>query len=184
MPARKRARKTAPVRRPARRPSRPKGKAPARAARKTAPRRRAAPARQAPRTAAAPARVANAIGLLDMHMDYTTHSVEDMRRFYTELLGFKSFQYDPGFDYLSVTTGPSSSLGFMPPMPGPPEQWRPPREPWIYLLVKNVDRAYRDLLARGATFEQEPTDMPWRHRVATLRDPEGRMVCLAHPLTP
>jgi len=96
-----------------------------------------------------------------------------------EQLGFESFQYDPAFQYLSVRTGPSSSLGFMPPMPGPPEQWRPPREPVIYLHVRDVDRAYRDLKAKGVTFQQEPQDMPWKHRVAILRDPEGRMVMLA-----
>jgi predicted enzyme related to lactoylglutathione lyase len=76
-------------------------------------------------------------------------------------------------------TGPSSSVGFMPPLPGPPEQWRPPREPNIYLIVADVDRAYRELTEKGATFEQAPTDMPWGHRVAVLRDPEGRAVCLA-----
>ena len=38
---------------------------------------------------------------------------------------------------------------------------------------------YRDLKAKGVTFQQEPKDMPWKHRVAVLRDPEGRMVMLA-----
>jgi predicted enzyme related to lactoylglutathione lyase len=112
-------------------------------------------------------------------VDFTTHALEDMKRFYTEVLGFESFEYDPAFQYLSVRTGPSSSLGFMPPVPGPPEQWRPPREPVIYLHVRDVDRVYRDLTARGVTFLQEPKDMPWKHRVAILRDPEGRMLMLA-----
>lgn len=71
----------------------------------------------------------------------------------------------------------------MPSMPGPPEQWRPPREPAIYLFVTNVDRAHRDLVAKGVSFEQDPTDMPWGHRLAILRDPEGRKVCLAQDLT-
>jgi uncharacterized glyoxalase superfamily protein PhnB len=70
----------------------------------------------------------------------------------------------------------------MPPMPGPPEQWQPPREPTIYLFVADVDRAHRNLVAKGVTFEQEPRDMPWGHRVARLRDPEGRNVCLAQVL--
>jgi predicted enzyme related to lactoylglutathione lyase len=112
-------------------------------------------------------------------MDFTTHALEDLKRFYTEQLGFASFKYDPSLQYLSVRTGESSSLGFMPPMPGPPEQWRPPREPVIYLHVRDVDRVYRDLKAKGVTFQQEPQDMPWKHRVAVLRDPEGRMVMLA-----
>jgi len=156
---------------------------------KAAPGRKAAPgkragARTAPRrrTAAAgtaPVRVPNAIGLRVHHMDYTTHALDEVRRFYTEVLGFASFTFDPKMSYLAVNTGASSSIGFMPPMATPPEQWQPPREPTIYLIVENVDRAHRDLVAKGVSFEQEPADMPWGHRLAVLRDPEGRMVCLA-----
>jgi len=147
--------------------------------RRTAVRRR----RAAPRgAAAAPPAVPNDIGLRVQHMDYTTHAPDEVRRFYTEQLGFTEFTFDAKMSYLAVTTGPSSSIGFMPPMPGPPEQWQPPREPSIYLIVEDVDRAHRDLAAKGVTFEQAPTTMPWGHRTAVLRDPEGRMVCLAQIL--
>lgn len=121
----------------------------------------------------------SAIGMTQQHMDYTTHDIEGVKRFYTEILGLSRFRFIPENSYLAIETGPSSSLGFMPPMPGPPERWRPPREPNLYLQVEDVDRAFRELSARGAAFEQEPADMPWGHRVALLRDPEGRMVCLA-----
>jgi predicted enzyme related to lactoylglutathione lyase len=163
--------------------NRPRTKQASRPARPTSrpatTRRTAAKSAPRPRTGARSASFASAIGAIHQHMDFTTHALEDMKRFYTEQLGFQSFEYDPAFQYLSVRTGPSSSLGFMPPMPGPPEQWRPPREPVIYLHVRDVDRAYRDLKAKGVTFQQEPQDMPWNHRVAILRDPEGRMVMLA-----
>ncbi|MGH7741284.1 MAG: VOC family protein [Candidatus Eiseniibacteriota bacterium] len=112
-------------------------------------------------------------------MDYTTHDPEAVRRFYTRLLGFTDFQFLPAHQYLAVRTGPTSSLGFMPPMPGPPEDWRPPREPNIYLFVEDVDRACRELKARGVIIDSPPADMPWGHRVAQLRDPEGRSVTLA-----
>jgi predicted enzyme related to lactoylglutathione lyase len=124
----------------------------------------------------------SAIGLTQQHMDYTTHDIEGVRRFYTEVLGLSRFRFIPENNYLAIDTGPSSSLGFMPPMPGPPERWRPPREPNLYLWVEDVDRAFRELSARGVTFEQEPADMPWGHRIARLRDPEGRMLCLAQQL--
>ncbi len=117
-------------------------------------------------------------------MDYTSHALDDVKRFYTELLGFRHFDFDPQMQYLYVRTGASSSVGFMPPLPGPPEQWRPPREPAIYLEVSDVDRAHRDLVAKGVTFVQPPMDMPWRHRVAILRDPEGRTIMLAQPQAP
>jgi lactoylglutathione lyase len=153
-----------------------------------APKRTARPPRAAKRSAPAratravtPAAARGAIGLVVQHMDYTTHDLAAVERFYREVLGFASNR-DPQFDYLHVETGPSSSLGFMAPMPGPPEQWRPPREPAIYLIVEDVDRAHRALVEKGVTFEQEPTDMPWGHRTAVLRDPEGRLLCLAQPI--
>jgi len=126
-----------------------------------------------------PASSPSAIGLVVHHLDYTSHDLEGVKRFYTEVLGFKDFNQDPRFNYLMVKTSPTSSVGFMPPMPGPPEQWRPPREPALYFMVKDVDRAHRQLSLKGIPFEQAPQDMPWGHRVAILRDPEGRTVCLA-----
>jgi predicted enzyme related to lactoylglutathione lyase len=131
-----------------------------------------------------PRRVPSGIGLMTHHMDYTSQDVESIKRFYTEALGFSDFVHDPEMNYLMVKTGGSSSLGFMPPMAGPPEEWRPPREPAIYLIVEDVDRAYQGLLAKNVTFDKPPQDMPWRHRVALLRDPEGRRVCLAQILEP
>ena len=128
---------------------------------------------------AAPPKVPSGIGLVNHHMDYTSQDLDGVKRFYTEILGFTNSRHDPSVNYLFVQTGPSSSIGFMPPMPGPPEEWRPPREPALYLMVQNVDRAHADLVAKGVTFDQAPQDMPWGHRVAHLRDPEGRRVCLA-----
>jgi predicted enzyme related to lactoylglutathione lyase len=102
-----------------------------------------------------------------------------IKRFYTQVLGFTRFIEEPKVPYLTIRTTPTTSLGFMAPMPGPPEHWRPPGEPALYFFVKNVDRAHKDLIAKGVSFQQPPTDMPWGHRMAICRDPEGRMVCLA-----
>jgi lactoylglutathione lyase len=126
----------------------------------------------------------NAIGLIRVHVSYNSHEMDQVRRFYTETLGFTRFDGEPASEYLWIQTGGRSSIGFSAPEPGPPEQWRPPREPSLYLIVSDVDRAHLELTERGATFEQGPTDMPWRHRVATLRDPEGRLVCLAQVIEP
>ena len=122
----------------------------------------------------------NAIGLVGEHLDFTSHDLESVKRFYTELLGFSNYTHDPGFDYLNVMLAPHVSIGFMPPVPGPPEQWRPPREPALYLVVEDADRAHARLTEKGVTFDQAPADMPWGDRAALLRDPEGRMVWIAH----
>ena len=157
----------------------------AKAAKPRTPKKAARPAkRRAAQPAASPAspKVPSGISLVMHHMDYTSQAMDEVRRFYTELLGFSSYELDPQANYLMVRTGPSSSLGFMPPMEGPPEQWRPPREPAIYLFVEDVDRAHADLTAKGVEFMQPPQDTFYGHRVAILKDPEGRTVCLAHPL--
>lgn len=196
MAARKRARPSRKPRSASRRPARPAKKrkaggsrpAPAkkRGARKARPAAKAS--RPASRRSGASARpkasggVPSGIGLVNHHLDYTTHDLAAVRRFYVEVLGFTQVEEMPDLEYISIQTGPSSSLGFSPPMPGPPEQWRPPREPALYFRVENVDRAHQRLAAKGVAFEQSPTDMPWGHRVAILRDPEGRAVYLAHDL--
>jgi predicted enzyme related to lactoylglutathione lyase len=136
----------------------------------------------APRPAASAAAL-NAIGVWHHHLDYTSHDMAAIKRFYTETLGFTHVIEEPKAGYLSIFTTPTTSLGFMAPVAVPPEQWRPPGEPALYFFVENVDRAHRDLSAKGVSFQLPPTDMPWGHRMAICRDPEGRMVCLAQDLS-
>ena len=111
-------------------------------------------------------------------MDFTTHSLDAVKRFYTETMGFTEVDHDPQMQYLFIRTGRSSSLGFMPPMPGMGEP-SPAKEPTLYFFVDDVDKAYADLAAKGVHFEGPPADMPWGHRVASTVDPEGRRVMLA-----
>jgi catechol 2,3-dioxygenase-like lactoylglutathione lyase family enzyme len=182
MAARSRSRKPT---RAARKPTRAARK-PTRTARKprtSGPRRTAAPAAKAAAAKAPNGRAAGTgIGLLFHHMDYTTHDAEAMKRFYSETLGFTNVEHDPKSNYLMVYVTPTSGIGFMPPMDSAPDQWRPPGEPAFYFFVNDVDRVHRELSDRGVLFDQPPTDMPWNHRVARLRDPEGRTVCFAQEL--
>ncbi len=183
MPARKKASKKA-ARKSARKLAAKKPAARKLAARKAARKRvvakKAAPRKLAAKKAApqAPPAPPNAIGLMNQHLDYTTHRLDEVKRFYTDLLGFKKFDHDPSMNYLYVQTGRSSSLGFMPPMEGQGEP-SPAKEPQLYLMVKDVDKAYADLSARGIQFQGPPADMPWGHRVVRTTDPEGRTVLLA-----
>lgn len=175
--ARRRSRKVAP-RKQAPQPTKARARKPARRASRPAKRATARVAKPASKPVA-PVVFPNAVGLLSLHLDYTTHAMDEVRRFYTELLGFAKSQYDPQMNYLYVQASPTASLGFMPPMEEAPEAWHPPGEGTIYLFVENVDRACADLRAKGVLFDQDPTDQPWGHRVALLKDPEGRRVCLA-----
>src|SRR5438477_8326444 len=69
----------------------------AKSARPRAAGRPAARARRAPR-----AGPPNAIGLEIHHTDFTSHDMDGVRRFYTEMLGFTSFQLDTRFNYLNI----------------------------------------------------------------------------------
>jgi len=152
---------------------------------KSAPKRKvaskkkvAAKKKSAPRKHAAPSPLPSAIGAMTHHLDYTTHDLDRVKRFYTEALGFAEYNHDTDFNYLWVQTGHSSSLGFMPPMEGMGEP-SPAKEPQIYFIVKDVDKAYAALSAKGIMFEGPPADMPWGHRVCRTSDPEGRTIILA-----
>lgn len=173
MPARKKASRKSAKKRPVVRAAKKKV-----AARKsTAPkssRRASTPARRP----AAPPATPSAIGMTIHHLDFTTNDLEAVKRFYVEILGFKNHDHDPQYNYLWVQTGGTSSLGFMPPMQGMGEA-SPPKEPTLYFIVEDVDRAYAALSARGVMFEGPPADMPWGHRVVRTIDPEGRVVMLA-----
>lgn len=173
-PARKAAKKSRPAKsRGVRKAKRPAARRPA--ARKPAARKPAARKPAAPKAPPAPP---NAIGLTNMHLDFTTHELDAVKRFYTSLLGFTQFDFDPAMSYLFVQTSAMSSFGFMPPYPGQTEV-TPPKESNLYFMVKDVDKAYAELTAKGVVFEAGPADMPWGHRVARTRDPEGRIVMLA-----
>lgn len=182
MPARKKSRR--PAKKSSHGKAAPKRKAaPRKAAKKAAKKRPAKPKRAGSRAKPAPAMPkapANAIGLVMHHIDYTTHNPDAVRRFYVETLGFTDADHDPQFQYLFVRTGHSSSVGFMPPMPGMGEP-SPAKEPTLYFIVSDVDKAYATLAARGVHFEGPPADMPWGHRVVGTVDPEGRRVLLATP---
>jgi len=127
----------------------------------------------------AAARARNAIGLQAQHVDFLTLRLDQVKRFYTEILGFKQFRQEPKLNYLYIRTTNGSSLGFMPPNPQMLGEQPPPREPTLYFIVDDVDSVYAKLLAKGVGFLGPPSEMPWGHRVITTQDPEGRTVMLA-----
>jgi len=43
----------------------------------------------------------------------------------------------------------------------------------IFLIVDDVDKAYRELKAKGVDFITEPKDQPWGARTAGFVDPDG-----------
>jgi predicted enzyme related to lactoylglutathione lyase len=125
-------------------------------------------------------RGASGLRIKTQHVDFLTYKVDQVRKFYDEILELETETRDTeGLNYLIVTTSESSSIGFMPPHPEMRGEQPLPREPTLYFVVKDVDKAYAQLIAKGAAFMGPPQEMPWGYRVVTTTDPEGRSVMLA-----
>ncbi len=120
----------------------------------------------------------NVIGIRTQHVDFLSYKVDQMRKFYGDILGFTTEQRESSLNYLIVHTTSTSSIGFMPPHPQMTGDQPPPREPTLYFLVADVDRVFATLIARGVAFMGPPQEMPWGHRVVVTTDPEGRTVML------
>ena len=125
------------------------------------------------------------LSISSQHIDYMTYKSTQLQKFYGETLELKTeFRDVDGLAYLVVKTSSASSIGFMPPHPEMRADAPAPREPSLYFMVEDVDRAYAYLAAKGVAFVQPPQTMPWGHRVLTTTDPEGRTVMLAGKVEP
>jgi len=125
------------------------------------------------------------LAISTQHIDYLTYKSSQLQKFYGEILELPiSYRDMDGLEYLVVRTSPSSTLGFMPPHPDLRGGDAAPREPGLYFMVEDVDRAYEHLLAKGIRFARPPQTMPWGHRVLTTTDPEGRTVMIAAEVEP
>ena len=125
------------------------------------------------------------LAISSQHVDYITYKSSQLQKFYGEILQLPTeFRDMDGLDYLVVRTSSSSTLGFMPPHPDLRGGEAAPREPGLYFMVEDVDRAYEHLLAKGVRFARPPETMPWGHRVLTTSDPEGRTIMIAAEVEP
>ena len=82
---------------------------------------------------------------------------------------------DPPHDHADLRIGDSMM------MMGEAIPGYPPTTSAFYLSVRDVDAAYERALRAGAIAQQPPTDMPWGHRMAHVKDPLGNAWYLAAP---
>ena len=118
--------------------------------------------------------------------DYVVLVVESLDRalaFYVDVLGLPLGHRSGA--YAQLATGAtrvalyeraamSETLGF--PV-GIPDEREPAFE--LGFKVDDVDRAFEELVAAGASLAAPPTDRPWGQRTAYVRDPDGHLVELA-----
>jgi uncharacterized glyoxalase superfamily protein PhnB len=140
------------------------------------------------------------MGIEGLHMTFTTKEPHVVANFYRDSLGFvdasaqrPTATLKPGYARNDEIRG---SLCLRPTRDTLIEfqdynmayHWvaqlggRPPEEPLsgqIYLLVRDVDRAYERLSKKGVQFFAPPREMPWGHRIIECSDPEGRRVIFA-----
>lgn len=50
----------------------------------------------------------------------------------------------------------------------------------MFVYTDDVDKLFADLRAEGIAVLREPADMPWGERVASIADPDGNPITLAH----
>lgn len=101
----------------------------------------------------------------------TVRDLERAVRFYEGTLGLlKKYQFS---DYAGFDCGVELGLKTW----GELEPLRQ-GEPLINFLVDDVDRAYKELVARGVKFLKEPRETPWGGKVALFQDPDGNTLQL------
>jgi catechol 2,3-dioxygenase-like lactoylglutathione lyase family enzyme len=124
------------------------------------------------------------------HTRLLVDNYDECHRFYSEVMGLKARfegavgvyeEFDTGGsllaiyrkDMMSEVVGTSDK-------PVSAEQ----QDPVVFCFeVDDVDRAYEELGGRGAAFVNEPHDRnEWFQRVVHLRDPDGNLIELWHPL--
>ena len=118
--------------------------------------------------------------------DYIILIVDDLDRaldFYTQVLGLKLGHRSGA--YAQLNTG-VTRIGFytrsaMEKVVGFRLEPAPQSAPGFELgfKVADVDAAYAEVLAGGASPITEPTTRPWGQRTAYIRDPDGHLIELA-----
>lgn len=110
----------------------------------------------------------------------TTHKLRETRAFYTELLGFElSYDHDC---YLGIRAGKGGpELGFMRPDADAPDGFDG-RGITFGITVADADAQCARLRARGVAILQPPTDQPWGARSFVIRDPNGVVLYVSHPI--
>jgi len=86
--------------------------------------------------------------------------------YYQERLGFTRDWYQPGV-IASVSRGPANLLLCQ------GDQGH--TGTWVYIGVGDVVRLHAELVSRGATLRQAPTDFPWAREIQ-VSDPDGNVI--------
>mgnify|MGYP001072325255 CR=1 FL=1 len=105
-----------------------------------------------------------------------TEKIEESKKFYTEVLGFK-VNFENDFYLLLQTPDKSAEISFL--QPNHPSQksiFQPEfngKGVYLTIEVENVDEFYNHLKEKGAQMEIDIRDEPWGDRHFAIKDPNG-----------
>lgn len=115
--------------------------------------------------------------------------LENCVSFYHDRLGFTLKDKDSEFAYLVIgdkTSGPGLALISTESLVRliSEAQVRPGEDSihrtYFAVFVKDVDKEYEELRAKGVHFVKPPTTHPWGQRIAYFDDPEGNLWEISH----
>jgi uncharacterized protein len=101
-----------------------------------------------------------------------TKDTNAAKKFYTEVVGWGTQQFDGGMDYTMWTAGENPVGGVMDTPPEAAAMGAPPS--WtMYVAVPDTDATVAQATKLGGSVIAPPTDIPGVGRFAVLRDPQG-----------
>ncbi|MGD1089188.1 MAG: VOC family protein [Verrucomicrobiota bacterium] len=108
--------------------------------------------------------------------ELVTNNVPAAKKFYNQLLGWKTQPFGKGVEYTLFKKGRDMVGGMMKcPQPGNPAQWIP------YVFVDDVDVTAKKTSKLRGKVVAEPFDVPDVGRIAVLVDPQGATFGILKP---
>lgn len=107
------------------------------------------------------------------HITFAVSNLKETTNFYENILGLK--KTGEWSNYVIFDVG-GVELAFEP----EGKKGRKEGAPDIFMLVDDVDEAYKKLIAKGVRFATEPKDQYWGGRTAAFLDPDENIFILVH----
>jgi predicted enzyme related to lactoylglutathione lyase len=116
-----------------------------------------------------------------VHFEIPARDVEKLRKFYSELFGWKITRVPGPIEYWMIETVPVYEQG-MTLRPGVNgglnKKDQPPFKPVNYILVEDIDEYIQKIKDLGGTITQEKQEVPGVGWIAQALDPEGNPVAI------
>ena len=111
-----------------------------------------------------------------VHFDIPAEDIEKMRKFYSELFGWRIYRDAGPVEYWMIETVPVDEKG-NPVIPGVNggmyKKDQPGLKPINYILVDNIDESIQKIKDLGGTITQPKQQIPGIAWIAHAIDPEG-----------